>query len=66
LRGAFLAKAAREAVENVHRQCVALNQLVAIDAMTLAVSTHQHVKQSMQEQQHIRQSMDLLRLNQEN
>jgi len=66
LRGAFLAKAAREAVENVHRHCVALNQLVAIDAITLAVNTHQHVKQGVQEQQHIRQGVDSLRLHQEN
>lgn len=66
LRGAFLAKAVRETVENVHRQCVALNQLVTIDAVTLAVSTHQHVKQGMQEQQQIRQGVDSLRLNQDN
>ena len=65
LRGAFLAKATRETVENLHRQCMALNQLVTIDTVTLAISTHQQVKKGREEQHHIRQSVDYLRLHQE-
>ncbi|KAH7377125.1 ankyrin repeat protein [Plectosphaerella cucumerina] len=50
LKGGFLAKKTREAVENLQRQCATLNKLVAVDAMTLAVHTHKEVTQARKEQ----------------
>ena len=44
LKGAFESQRSRDAVETLHRQCLALNQLVAIDAVALAVNTNQQIK----------------------
>ena len=51
LKGAFLAKTTREAVESLHRQCQTLNSLVAMDALSLGVSTHKEVRKARTEQQ---------------
>src|SRR3569833_2046112 len=51
LKGAFQAKQTREALENLHRQCSALNSLVAVDAVALAASTYREVKEGREEQQ---------------
>ncbi|KAM7217653.1 hypothetical protein V8F06_007037, partial [Rhypophila decipiens] len=40
LKGAFTAKKTRESVENLHRQCQALNSMAAIDAIAIGASTH--------------------------
>ncbi|KAI5865298.1 hypothetical protein GGS23DRAFT_594839 [Durotheca rogersii] len=61
LKGAFHATKTREAVENLHRQCVALNNLVAIDAVALAASTHREVKESRREQQQMHSTLNQLR-----
>lgn len=60
LKGAFLAKKTREAVENLHRQCQALNNLVAIDAVALAASTYREVKEGREEQQRIHCTLNRL------
>lgn len=57
LKGAFHARKTKEAVENLHRQCSALNQLVAIDAVALAASTHRKVEAGRQEQLQIHNSL---------
>jgi hypothetical protein len=61
LKGAFLAKRTREAVENLHRQCQALNKLIAIDSVALAASTHREVKESRKEQQQMNYTLNRLR-----
>lgn len=61
LKGAFQAKKTREAVENLHRQCSALNKLVAIDAVALAASTYQEVEASRKEQQQMHNTLNHLR-----
>jgi len=40
LKGAFTAKKTREAVENLNRQCQALNSMAAIDAIAIGANTH--------------------------
>jgi len=40
LKGAFAAKKTREAVQNLNRQCQALNSIAAIDAIALGAGTH--------------------------
>jgi len=61
LKGAFHAKKTREMVENLHRQCLALNKLVAIDAVALAASTHREVREGRKEQQQINSALNQLR-----
>ena len=56
LQGAFQATKTREAVENLHRQCLTLNQLLAIDALQLVSSTLQEVKKGNKQQQQIHHS----------
>jgi Cdc6-like AAA superfamily ATPase len=51
LKGAFLAKNTRESVENFHRQCQALNNMVSIDAAVLGVTAYKEVKETRKEQQ---------------
>ncbi|RYP27804.1 hypothetical protein DL767_007516 [Monosporascus sp. MG133] len=51
IKGAFLAKKTREAVENLHRQCQKLNSMMAIDALALGASIHKEVKEARKEQQ---------------
>lgn len=51
LKGAFLAKNTREAVENLHRQCQVLNGLVGINALAVGVGTYKEVKEARKEQQ---------------
>lgn len=50
LKGAFLSKRRREAVENLQRQCGTLNRLLAVDAMALASHTHKEVTEARKEQ----------------
>jgi hypothetical protein len=57
LQGAFLAKRTRETVENLHRQCLALNKLMAIDAVALAANTYQEVKKGQRQQQQMHHSL---------
>jgi len=40
LKGAFTARKTREAVENLNRQCQALNSMAVIDAIAIGASTH--------------------------
>lgn len=51
LKGAFLAKNTRESVEDFHRQCQALNNMVSIDAAVLGVTAYKEVKETRKEQQ---------------
>jgi len=51
IKGAFLAKKTREALENLHRQCQALNSMAAIDTVALAANTHHEVKEIRKKQQ---------------
>jgi hypothetical protein len=51
LKEAFLAKNTRESVENFHRQCQALNNMVSIDAAVLGVTAYKEVKETRKEQQ---------------
>jgi hypothetical protein len=50
VKGAFLARKTREAVENLHRQCQTLNGLMAVDALSLTVNIHKQVKDAREEQ----------------
>jgi hypothetical protein len=54
MKGAFLAKSTRESVENLHRQCQALNNIVSIDAAVLGATTYREVKEARTEQQEAR------------
>jgi hypothetical protein len=58
LKGAFRARKTREAVENLHRQCLALNNLVAIDTVALTASTHREVQEVRNEQHQVRGVID--------
>jgi len=49
LKMAFLASNIREAVEDLHRQCQVLNNLIGIDSLTLAVETLKEVRAARQE-----------------
>lgn len=51
LKGAFLVKMTREAIESLHRQCQTLNSLMAMDALSLGVSIHKEVREARTEQQ---------------
>jgi hypothetical protein len=50
-KGAFLAKDTRESVENLHRQCQTLNNMVSIDATVLGAITYKEIKEARKEQQ---------------
>jgi hypothetical protein len=50
LKGAFMSNRRREAVENLQRQCGALNRLVAVDALALASHTYKEVTEARKEQ----------------
>ena len=54
IKGAFLARHTRESVENLHRQCAALNNMVSIDTAILGVTTYKEVKDTRREQQEAR------------
>ncbi|KAH8587995.1 hypothetical protein B0O99DRAFT_601192 [Bisporella sp. PMI_857] len=51
LKGAFLAKATRDSVENLSRQCQILNSMLSIDTAVLAASTYKKVSEAKEEQQ---------------
>jgi hypothetical protein len=54
MKGAFLAKNTRGSVENLHRQCQALNNMVTIDAAVLGTTTYKEAKNARKEQQDAR------------
>ena len=54
IRGAFAAKTTRDAVENLQRQCQALNNMVSIDALALNANIYKEVKESRVEQERAR------------
>jgi Cdc6-like AAA superfamily ATPase len=54
IKGAFLARNTRESVENLHRQCEALNHMVSIDMAVLGATTYKEVKDTRREQQDAR------------
>ncbi|KAH8588562.1 ankyrin repeat protein, partial [Bisporella sp. PMI_857] len=56
LKGAFLAKATRDSVENLGRQCQILNSMLSIDTAVLAASTYKKVSEAKEEQQQWRQT----------
>jgi hypothetical protein len=56
LKGAFLTKDTREAVENLHRQCQILNDMLSVDMAAVASATYKEVKEGRQEQQEWHQS----------
>jgi hypothetical protein len=60
LKGAFRARKTRKAVENLHRQCLALNNLVVIDTIALVASTHREVKEGRDEQQQMHSTLNHL------
>lgn len=51
LKGAFQAVRIREAVENLHRQCLTLNQLLAADSLVLTAGIYLEVKEGRKQQQ---------------
>ncbi|KAH6699500.1 ankyrin repeat protein [Verticillium dahliae] len=51
MKGAFLAKKTKEAVQNLHRQCQTLNTLMDMDALAIGVSIHKEVREARREQQ---------------
>ena len=51
LKGAFLARKTRETVENLQRQCGALNSLMAVDALALSARIHKEVTEMRRVQQ---------------
>jgi hypothetical protein len=51
LKGAFLAKGTREAIETLHRQCQTLNSIISIDATVLGATTFKEVREARKEQQ---------------
>ncbi|KPM37856.1 hypothetical protein AK830_g8704 [Neonectria ditissima] len=51
LKGAFGARKTREAVENLHRQCQALNSMVGIDTLALGADIHKEVTEERKEQE---------------
>lgn len=50
IKGAFLVKDIQESVENLHRQCQVLNNMVAIDAAVVGVETYKEAKNIRKEQ----------------
>jgi len=61
LKGAFNARKTRDAIEDLQRQCSALNALVTVDAVALAASTHREVKEGREEQQQMHSTLNHLR-----
>jgi hypothetical protein len=55
MKGAFLSKSTRESVENLHRQCQALNNMISIDVAVLGATTYKEVRDARQEQHEARQ-----------
>src|SRR6266498_4371467 len=51
MKGAFLAKKTRESVENLHRWCQELNNMVSIDTTVLGATTYREVKEARKEHQ---------------
>jgi hypothetical protein len=51
LKGTFLAKNTRESVENLHRWCQELNNMVSIDMTVLGATTYKEVKEARKEHQ---------------
>lgn len=51
VKGAFVAKTTRDAIENLQRQCQVLNNMVSMDALTLNASIYREVKESRIEQE---------------
>jgi hypothetical protein len=54
IKGAFHAKHTRESVENLHRQCQALNNMVSIDTAVLGATTYKELTETRREQQDAR------------
>lgn len=50
LKGAFMSKKTREAVQDLQRQCQSLNSLLHIDILSLGVQTHNQVAAARREQ----------------
>jgi hypothetical protein len=50
-KGAFLAKATRDSVENLCRQCQSLNNMLSIDTAVLGATTYKEVREARKEQQ---------------
>jgi Cdc6-like AAA superfamily ATPase len=53
---AFLTKDTRESVENLHRQCQVLNNMLSVDAVVLGASMYKEVREVRKEQQDWRQA----------
>lgn len=56
LKGAFQSTRTREAVGDLHRQCMALNLLLTIDAVALVASLHRQVEEVAKKQQQMYRS----------
>ena len=59
---AFLTKDTRESVENLYRQCQALNNMLSVDAIVLGASMYKEVKEGRKEQQEWRQADEQISL----
>jgi hypothetical protein len=55
LKGAFLARNTREAVEDLHRQCRTLHDMIIVDAAVLGANTNKEVKDAIKKQNEWRQ-----------
>jgi hypothetical protein len=53
LKGAFLAKDARDSVESLCRQCQTMNNMLSVDAAVLGATTYKEVREARKEQQEI-------------
>lgn len=51
LKGAFLAKHTRERVEDLHRRCQTLQDMIIVDAATIGVNTNKKIKEAIDQQQ---------------
>ena len=47
-KGPFLTKSTQKAVENLHRQCQNLNNIVSLDALSLQVDSHKQISETRQ------------------
>ena len=45
-KGSFLAKGTQKAVDNLHRHCQSLNNIISLDALSLQIETHKQVKET--------------------
>ncbi len=50
LKSAFLAKNTREAVEDLHRQCQTVHDMITVDAATLGANTNKELKDAIKKQ----------------